>query len=843
MEFEEVEETEKCYAGVYVLNVSYHFDKVYDYYISDNLREKAAKGSFVVVPFGGGNKKRVALIWELKASTGVAKVKAIKPIEEVLEFSALNDEQLELALFLKDTTFCTVGEAVRVISPTGVKTNMTVNFFVNEENIDTEELKNTQSERTLLVLSYLINKKTSLDELRAEFGENVSYVLRNLCKQGYVTEESVPEKTVREKTVKFVSLNNNIFSDVFEEDLLNNITRQQEKVIDFLSENGDTQQSEILEALEISESAIRTLEKKEIVTVYDKEIFRDFYDDSDFDDCEQIQCELSQIQDEAYQKLLGLYKEKRPCAALLHGITGSGKTHVLKALIDNVISDGKQIIILVPEIALTPQTINFFRGYYKDRVKVVHSALSQGEKFDTWKKIGNGEVDIVIGTRSAVFAPFKNLGMIIIDEEQEHTYKSEQKPYYHARDVARFRCAKSKAMMILSSATPSVESYYKAKSGLYHLITLSERYGDAILPEVIIADMRDDTPENKMLFLSESFQNEIAKNLADNEQTIIFQNRRGYHNFLSCRSCGTVVLCPNCSISLKVHAAEHQGLIKSRRIPSRLVCHYCGYITEVMNICPNCQSEHMYAFGTGTQKCEDDILEIFPEARIIRLDADTTTTKHSYDNILNSVRNNEVDILVGTQMVAKGHNFQNVTLVGVLFAEQGLLLDDYRANERTFEMIVQVVGRAGRYDKKGRAVIQTYSPESEVIKYAVEQDYEKFYEKEVRLRKASVFPPFCDICVINISSEFENEVVITANNVGEMLKERLENEYKDVKVVVFGPFQASVYKINKTFRMRYIIKCKSNKRFREMLSGILIDIQKQIKEKVSVNIDINPNMI
>ena len=856
MNFEELEGTEeieeieeKCYAGVYILNLSYHLDKIYDYYMSDDLRSKAVKGAFVVVPFGGGNKKRVAVIWEIKSSTGFSRPKAIKPIEEVLEYSALNTEQLELAAFLKDTVFSTIGEAVKVIAPTGVKSNITVYYYANGENIDTEELKNTQSERTLLVLSYIISKKASLDELKSEFGDKVSYVLKNLCKQGYITEESVTEKPVREKTVKYVALNIDSEDEDIEssqEDLLKNITRQQEKVIDYLVENGDSRQGEILDALEISESAIKTLEKKGLVTVYDKEIFRDFYEDSEFsydESDESIKGELSQLQNEAYQRLSELYREKRPCAAFLHGVTGSGKTHVLKALIDDVIADGKQIIMLVPEIALTPQTINFFRAYYRDRVKVVHSVLSPGEKFDTWKKIENGEVDIVIGTRSAVFAPFKNLGMIIIDEEQEHTYKSEQKPYYHARDVARFRCAKNKAMMILASATPSVDSYYKAETGLYHLITLNERYGDAILPEVIIADMRDDTPENKMLFLSEIFQKEIAQNLSGNEQVIIFQNRRGYHNFLSCRSCGTVVLCPNCSISLKIHAEEHRGLIKSRRIPSRLVCHYCGYTAEVLKTCPECQSEHMYPFGTGTQKCEDDIIEMFPEAKIIRLDADTASSKHSYDNILNSVKNNEVDILIGTQMVAKGHNFQNVTLVGVLFAEQGLLLDDYRANERTFEMIVQVVGRAGRYDKKGRAVIQTYNPESEVIKYAVEQNYEKFYEKEIRLRKAAVFPPYCDICVINISSEFENEAVITANNTGALIKDRLENEYNDVKMVVFGPFPASVYKINKTFRMRYIIKCKSNRRFREMMSGILIDIQKQIKEKVAVNIDINPNMI
>ena len=643
-----------------------------------------------------------------------------------------------------------------------------------------------------------------------------------------------------DKTVKNVSLS------ISAEDALALSKQKQDKaprqasVLKLLAGADGISVGELCYLAETTSATIKALEKQGLLYLDEREVFRRpsvrIIDDP-------APITLNTEQQKAFDDLTKLLKSSKPEAALLYGVTGSGKTPVYIRLIEESLSIGKTSIILVPEISLTPQVVGIFASYFGDSVAVLHSALGSGERYDEWKRIRSGEVKVVVGTRSAIFAPLQNIGLIVLDEEQEHTYKSDQKPYYHARDVARFRCAKNKAVMLLSSATPSVESYYKAKTGLYHLITLNERYGDAILPEVIIADMRDDMPENKMLFLSERFQNEIAKNLANGEQTIIFQNRRGYHNFLSCRSCGEAVLCPNCSISLKIHAEEHQGMIKSRRIPSRLVCHYCGHTTELIKACPNCQSEHMRPFGTGTQKCEDDILELFPEAKIIRLDADTATAKHSYDNILNSVRNNEVDILIGTQMVAKGHNFQNVTLVGVLFAEQGMLLDDYRANERTFEMLVQVVGRAGRYDKKGRAVIQTYCPESEVIRYAVEQNYEKFYEKEVRLRKASVYPPFCDICVINISSEFENEAIIIANSVGEILKERLENEYKDVQVVVFGPFQASVYKINKTFRMRYIIKCKSNKRFREMMSGILTDIQKQIKEKVSVNIDINPNMI
>jgi primosomal protein N' (replication factor Y) len=436
------------------------------------------------------------------------------------------------------------------------------------------------------------------------------------------------------------------------------------------------------------------------------------------------------------------------------------------------------------------------------------------------------------------------LGLIIIDEEQEYTYKSDKKPYYHARDIARFRCAKQGAMMLLASATPSVESYYKAQTGVYSLISIQDRYNNAELPEIIAVDMREEPPENRLTLLSGVLQREIARNLKNGEQTIIYKNRRGYNNFLSCRSCGEALMCPNCSVSLKVHASEKNDRNdRSRRTPSKLMCHCCGYSADIPEVCPKCGSEHLFPLGSGTQRCEDDVCELFPEASIMRMDSDSTGAKNSHMRILNSIRSGESDILIGTQMVTKGHNFKNVTLVGILFAEQGLLLDDYRANERTFEMIVQVSGRAGRYEKNGRAVIQTYMPQNETIIHAINQDYKRFYELEIKLRKAMVFPPFCDICAVNIISEFENEAVSAANKTGELLNYYLQGEYNDVKLVIFGPLPASIYKLNKNFRLRYIIKCRTNKRTKELLSRVLREIQKQATKKVSVSADINPSMI
>ena len=839
-----------CYVGVYILDAAYQFDRIFDYYAGEEIKDKVKRGNYIIVPFGGGNKRRTAVVWEVKNSSDAEKT---KPADKIIEVPALSEEQLELAVFLKENTFCTIGEALKVIAPTGLKNGLSVNYFLNTEKFLADDLYTNTNEKMRVVLNHLVSKNATSENLKEEFGENISSVINTLVKKGYLSEEVIPERIVKEKFVKYVSLN----EEKYEEYLLTSaksLTSLQFKAAEFLLANGDSPLGEVIDELSLSSSVISGLEKKEIAVIYEKEVFRDSsdeYEEPNKEDKEEIveSDELSESQRTAFERLFDLYKNKLPCAALLHGVTGSGKTHVMKELIDRVIADKRQVIMLVPEIALTPQSIIFFKKYYKEKVKVLHSSLSAGERFDTWRRIKTGEIDFVIGTRSAVFAPFKNLGLIIIDEEQEHTYKSEHKPYYHARDIARFRCAKNNAMMLLSSATPSVESYYKADTGVYNLIKLDERYNDAALPDIITVDMRDNPPENKLIFISETLKAEISENLIKNEQILIFQNRRGYYNFLSCRSCGETVMCPNCSISLKLHAedktakSENRNRFKNKRSPSKLVCHYCGYSAEIPALCPKCKGDKLFSFGSGTQKCEDDLGEIFPEAKIARMDSDTTSSRHAHTRILNSVKNDEVDILIGTQMITKGHNFKNVTLAGILFADQGLFLDDYRASERMFEMIVQVAGRAGRYEKNGRAVIQTYNPDNEVIRHAINQDYEKFYEAEIKLRKAAVFPPFCDICVINIISEFENEANTTAKRIGELLRNHMQSDYNDVKAIIFGAFPAGIYKLNRNFRMRYIIKCKMNKRTKELLMFVLGEIQKQTTKKVTVNIDVNPTMI
>ena len=830
-----VELMENIYVGAYILDAAYQFDKIYDYCATGEIQAKIKPGNYIIVPFGGGNKRRIAIAWETKNSTEAEKT---KPIDKIIEVPALSGEQIALAVFLKETTFCTIGEALKAVAPTGLKNGLTVKYAINTEKFLADDLYGSANDRMCAVLNRLLEKNATSESLKEEFGENITGILDTLAKQGYITQEITPERITKEKFVKYVSIDEEKYGKYLSEGS-KTLTGAQCKAAEYLAQSGDLTLCEILEELSIGQSVVAGLEKKGLAHIYEKEVFRDSSEEYGGigQNCEEA---LSESQRAAFLELSELYKNNRPCAALLHGVTGSGKTHVTKAIIDVVIADKKQVIMLVPEIALTPQTITYFKNYYGEKVKILHSSLSAGEKFDTWRRIRNGEIDFVIGTRSAVFAPFPALGLIVIDEEQEHTYKSDRKPHYHAKEVARFRCARHGAMMLLSSATPLVESYYKAETGSYSLIKLDDRYNDANLPEIVTVDMRNELPENQMASISETLKTEIKKNLAKGEQAIIFQNRRGYHNFLSCRSCGEAVMCPNCSISLKLHAEDKTG--KTKRRPSKLVCHYCGHASEIPALCPLCKSDKLAMFGTGTQKCEDDLGEMFPEAKIARMDSDAISAKHSHMRILDSVKNEEVDILVGTQMIAKGHNFKNVTLAAMLFADQGLLLDDYRANERMFETIVQVTGRAGRYEKNGKGIIQTYNPENEIIKFAIAQDYAGFYKKEIRLRKASVFPPFCDICAINIISEHENEAEATAKKIGEMLQNQMRGEFKEVKAIVFGAFPASIYKLNKNFRMKFVIKCKMNKKTKEMLALILADIQKQTTKKVAVNIDVNPNM-
>ena len=538
---------------------------------------------------------------------------------------------------------------------------------------------------------------------------------------------------------------------------------------------------------------------------------------------------LSRAQSAAYESLLALKDRGTPEAALLFGVTGSGKTKVMMKLMDAVIAEGRGVILMVPEIALTPQTLGIFCHRYGERVAVIHSSLSAGERFDAFRRCAAGEVDLVIGTRSAVFAPLPRIGLILIDEEHEHTYKSDADPKYHTRDVAAFRAARHRALVVMASATPSLESFYKAETGAYTLVPLRERFGGNPLPEAEIVDMRQELRNGNLSPVSLALGSRIAEMAEAGEQAILFLNRRGYHAALHCRGCGHVFTCPNCSVAL-THHSDSRG--------AYLMCHTCGHRAPTPTRCPECAGGQISYLGAGTQKAEGALAAAFPDLRVMRMDADTTSGKEAYDRMLESFRAGEADILLGTQMVTKGHDFPRVTLSGVLAADISLNLPDFRAAERTFSLLTQVIGRAGRGAVPGRAVIQTFSPENEVITLACRQDYESFYRRELELRRALTFPPFCHIAQFTLTGADEDAVAAAAREFGTLAARRAAERIPDEPMIIFGPFEARMFKAEGRYRMRLIVKCRLSAATRRHFGELLCEYAP--KNGVTLSVDLDP---
>ena len=601
------------------------------------------------------------------------------------------------------------------------------------------------------------------------------------------------------------------------------------RLLAFLSENGETEEGELCRAVGAGRESLRALCAKGLVTMREEQVVRDPYAALSRGERDRSPILLSRAQQEAADRLDGLIGCGEPRAALLYGVTGSGKTKVIMAEIDRVIAAGRGVIMMVPEIALTPQTVGIFCRRY-GQVAVIHSSLSEGERLDTWNRIRRGEVSLVIGTRSAVFAPLPNIGLIVIDEEHEHTYKSDQNPKYHTRDVAAFRCRVHNAVLLLASATPSLESFYRAQQGIYTLIELRERYGGARLPEVEIVDMREELRRGNRSPISRRLAEELDRNRAEEQQAILFLNRRGYHTSLSCKSCGEAVLCPHCSVALTHHTAEGGGY---------LLCHCCGYRGSIPRACPSCGSEAISYIGFGTERVESELRSM--EHTTLRMDADTTTRKSAYDRLLEDFRRGDAEVLIGTQMVTKGHDFPRVTLVGALLADASLYVNDFRASERTFSLLTQVIGRAGRGELAGRAVIQTYAPDNDVIRLAVRQDYDAFYAREIALRRQTCFPPFCDMVQLTLSSKDEQLLAEEATELSRRLRSEAEGAYREEPLALFGPFEAQTYRVREVCRLRMVIKCRLNRHVRELFGTLLCEYAR--KRGVSLSVDINPSAL
>ncbi|MCL2662446.1 MAG: primosomal protein N' [Oscillospiraceae bacterium] len=523
---------------------------------------------------------------------------------------------------------------------------------------------------------------------------------------------------------------------------------------------------------------------------------------------------LSGEQEEVFTEILPLLKSITPEAALLYGITGSGKTLIYIKLIKETLLLGKTAIVLVPEIALTPQTVRIFESHFGSNVAVLHSALGTGQRHDEWKRIKDGDVRVVIGTRSAVFAPLKNIGLIVIDEEQEHTYKSEKSPRYHTREIAKYRVTHASGLLLLASATPSIDSMFAAKTGRYKLFSLKNRFNKMELPPVLIVDMKKELAAGNGGGVSSVLRGELEENLLRGEQSILFINRRGSSPLVACGECGFTYKCRYCSVSMIYHTSN-----------KRLLCHYCGYSISTPVKCPECSGKLNY-IGAGTQKIETELLDIFPDISIIRMDADTTRRKDAHKKLLTAFRRREAQILLGTQMVTKGLDFENVTLVGVLSADSSLYLSDYRANEKTFSLITQVIGRSGRGEKPGRAIIQTFTPEHKVISLASKQDYDNFYESEIALRKALGSPPVRDLIALMVISTNESKVIHSCAKLMSSLKSYFRGK-SDIKLL--GPAPAAIPKVSNKYRYRLLVNCKNNKKVRETIAHVMKEFAKDSK--------------
>ncbi len=784
-------------AFVAVEKAIYHFDHAFSYRIPEGMDVRP--GCRVAVPFGRGNAKRQGIVLRI----GEDKADDLKSVSELLDSEpVLNDEMLRMCGFIKSHCFCTYYDAVKAMLPAGINYRLSLTYSVSVELGDRfYDLSDEQRRIVSIIRSK--NNKAEKHALLQELGYTDSTVPDEMVADGILVKNDAALRRIGDKTIKMMRLSDSA------EDLAQGmkLSKKQESVLDLLTTVGAASVKEICYYTGVTSSVPDTLVRKGLAEYFDDEVFRVPKSSVSY----KRDVTLTDEQQRAYDELLELYQRDSAEVSLLYGITGSGKTSVFFKLIEQAVADEKDVIVMVPEIALTPQMIAMFRAHFGDKVAVFHSALSLGERLDEYKRVSRGIAKIAIGTRSAIFAPFSNLGLIIMDEEQEHTYKSESKPRFSAKDLAKFRCNYHKALLMFSSATPSVETYYYANEGRYHKHVLTKRFGTATLPDVVIADMNEELEVGNTSAFSNILLQNIEENLDNGKQSILLLNRRGYNSYVTCNSCREPLTCPNCSISLTYHNANN-----------RLMCHYCGYSVPYRTECPTCHSHSLRLSGTGTQRAEVEIAEIFPHARILRMDTDTTMTRSSHEKKLTAFADGEYDILVGTQMVAKGLDFPNVTLVGVLNADHMLYLDDYRSYENTFSLLTQVVGRSGRGKDKGRAIIQTFTPENPIITLAASQDYDAFYNAEIGIRKAMLYPPFASICLVGFVGENAKLTENAAFTFTAKMTELLNQEYSDIPLRVLGPSQASVFKVSNKYRFKLILKCRNDNRFREMLSRMLI---------------------
>ena len=783
-------------------------NQTFDYKIPEKFIDIVQPGMRVIIPFG--TRKITGFILE---KSNYSQFDHLKEIIEILDVSpVLTKELLYIGQWLADETLSLYITTYQAMLPQVLKAKYDKEIVrVNDAPL-TDELEQLFKSRRAIAYDDVMEQLNNLRQLQQfiEAGSlRIKYIVKSRITKKYAHMVTPTDKETLQKAYEALPSN----------------AHKQRKILDFFMKHPQTiNENKLCELIDIQKSNLKALIKKELIQLERIEIYRDPYEKK-FPKTENLT--LTNEQEKAIQPIIQSIHSNDYKTFLLYGVTGSGKTEIYLQSIEKVIRQGKEAIVLVPEISLTPQMVRRFKGRFGSNVAVMHSALSMGERYDEWLKIQRKEVQVVVGARSAIFAPFENLGIIIIDEEHETTYKQEESPRYHARDIAIKRAEWHKCPVILGSATPTLESFARGLKGVYHLLTLSERTNKKPMPSVDIIDMRKELHTGNRSMFSRKLMEKIKQRLQNKEQIVLLLNRRGYSTFALCRDCGHVEECPNCDISLTYHKRNH--LLK---------CHYCSYEQLMPSNCSSCNSDHIRFFGTGTERIEESLTKLIPEARIIRMDVDTTRRKGSHERLLQKFSNHEADILLGTQMIAKGLDFENVTLVGVLAADSMLHLPDFRSSEKTFQLITQVSGRAGRHELEGEVIVQTYTPEHYSIHLASQYNYGLFFNEEMKIRKTFAYPPYVFLLLITITDENEAKVNEVAYKIRNLLRNQLSNQS-----IILGPTPSPIARIKNRFRYQLMIKYKKEPLLQNYLQEIMEQFADDIRKNMQIIIDFNPNQL
>ena len=814
-------------AKVAVAKAVYAIDKPYDYLVPQEMEGWLEPGMRVLIPFAAGNRGSDGLV--LSVCDAPSAGQSLKSIQAVLdETPVLDNEAIQLALWMRERYFCSVYDCVKAMLPAGLYFSLR-DRVVLRPGVGREQAYGAAEGSTaavqLLDLLWNWGGEGDMEQIRLAFGaRDPNPAIRRLTEAGVAALETAAQRAVGDKKEKLAVL------AVPAEDAMAVVAPRRKSaplryaVTELLCALGAASVKDLCYFTGASPQTLKSLEKSGILTLEKQEVLRR----APLEDVPPVLPPvLNEEQQAAFEGLEALAQLGKPAAALLYGVTGSGKTQVYIRLIQESLSRGRTALVLVPEIVLTPQLLRIFAAHFGKQVAVLHSSLRAGERYDEWKRARRGEAQVVLGTRSAVFAPLKHLGLIILDEEQEASYKSENVPRYHTREVAKYRCVQNGALLVLGSATPSVETMYQAREGQIGLFQLKTRYNQKALPQVLIADLKQELRQGNAGPVSSVLRHELEENFKREEQAILFLNRRGANRMVSCGECGQVPECPRCSVKLTYHSANN-----------RLMCHHCGFSQPLPPACPACGGLLNF-IGIGTQRVEEELRDLFPWAETLRMDTDTISAAHPHEQLLERFRKERIPVLVGTQMVAKGLDFENVTLVGVIAPDLSLYVDDFRAGERTFSLLTQVVGRAGRGEKKGRAVIQTFTPENDVILSAARQDYDSFYEREIALRRMRNDPPFAQRVVVTTSGLEEGAVLRCCARLRRALEQSLSRLPGPWQLL--GPAPAAVAKVNNRYRYRLTLTGQPSREFRVTLAYLLKAAQKDRENKgVSVYADVDP---